>query len=146
MLGFAHERELGEIVSSPFMVLVLQVTAYRTGRYTLKTFQIVFKGFQFPFFFFWFSFIFIFCFLGSNPRHMEVPRLGVELELQLLAYTTATAMPDPSPICDLHYGSQQGWILDPLIEARECQPCILLDTSWIFFCCATKGTLVLDFV
>ena len=24
--------------------------------------------------------------------HMEVPRLGVELELQLLAYTTATAM------------------------------------------------------
>ena len=25
-------------------------------------------------------------------RHMEVPRLGVELELQLLAYTTATAM------------------------------------------------------
>ena len=32
---------------------------------------------------------------------MEVPRLGVELELQLLAYTTVTAMPDPSHICDL---------------------------------------------
>ena len=26
---------------------------------------------------------------------MEVPRLGFEWELQLLAYTTATAMPDP---------------------------------------------------
>ena len=28
-------------------------------------------------------------------QHMEVPRLKVELELQLLAYTTATATPDP---------------------------------------------------
>jgi len=26
-----------------------------------------------------------------NSQHMEVPRLGVQLELQLLAYTTATA-------------------------------------------------------
>ena len=35
------------------------------------------------------------CFLGSRLQHMEVPRLGVELELQLSAYTTATAMWDP---------------------------------------------------
>ena len=28
---------------------------------------------------------------------MEVPRLGVEFELQLLAYTIATATPDPMP-------------------------------------------------
>ena len=33
-------------------------------------------------------------FLGPLPWHMEVPRLGVESELQPLAYTTATAMPD----------------------------------------------------
>ena len=32
---------------------------------------------------------------------MEVPRLGVESELYLLAYTTATAMPDPCLIFDL---------------------------------------------
>ena len=32
---------------------------------------------------------------------MEVPRLGVKLELQQLAYATATAMPDLSRICDL---------------------------------------------
>ena len=32
-----------------------------------------------------FFFFFFFCFLG----HMEVPRLGVQSELQLLAYTTA---------------------------------------------------------
>ena len=30
------------------------------------------------------------CFLGPHPQHMEVPRLRVELELQLLAYATAT--------------------------------------------------------
>ena len=31
-------------------------------------------------------------FLGPHPWHAEVPRLGAEAELQLLAYTTATAM------------------------------------------------------
>ena len=49
---------------------------------------------------------------------MKVPRLGVQLELQLLAYTMATAMQDPSHICDLHHSSRQCWILNPLSEAR----------------------------
>ena len=31
----------------------------------------------------------------ATPGHMEVPHLGVELEIQLLTYTTATAPPDP---------------------------------------------------
>ena len=35
-------------------------------------------------------------FLGPHPQHMEVPRLGMEAELQLPAYTIATAMPEPS--------------------------------------------------
>ena len=35
---------------------------------------------------------------------MEVPRLGVESELQLLAYTTAIATRDLSYVCDLHTG------------------------------------------
>ena len=34
-------------------------------------------------------------FLGLHLRHIEVPRLGVKSELQLMAYTTATAMLDP---------------------------------------------------
>ena len=38
---------------------------------------------------------FFFFFLGLHLQHMEVPRLGVKLELQLPAYTTATAMQDP---------------------------------------------------
>ena len=60
---------------------------------------------------------------------MEVPRLGVELKLQLLGYTTATATQDPSHSCDLHHsnaGSEpQLWLtpqrqnLDPLSEARD---------------------------
>ena len=37
---------------------------------------------------------FFFFFSGPHLRHMEVSRLGVESELQLPAYTTATAMPD----------------------------------------------------
>ena len=36
---------------------------------------------------------------------MEVPRLGVEPELQLLAYTEAIAMRDPSRIFDLHHSA-----------------------------------------
>ena len=50
---------------------------------------------------------------------MEVPRLGVELELQLPAYATATAMPDLSHVCDLHHSSRPHWILNPLIKAGD---------------------------
>ena len=39
---------------------------------------------------------FFFFFLGPNLRHMEVLGLGVKSELQLLAYTPATATRDPS--------------------------------------------------
>ena len=57
---------------------------------------------------------------------MEVPGLRVESELQLLACTTATAVPDPSHIGDLHHSSRQHEILNPPREARD--PCILMDT------------------
>ena len=49
---------------------------------------------------------------------MEVPRLGIESELQLLAYTTATATLDLSHIHDLHHILQQHQILNPLSEAK----------------------------
>ena len=57
------------------------------------------------------------CFLGPHPWHMEVPRLGVESELQLLAYTTATAARDPSRVCDPHQMACQ--ILNTQREARD---------------------------
>ena len=50
---------------------------------------------------------------------MEGPRLAVKLELQLLAYTTATATWDPSHICDLLLSSQQRQILNTLSEAKD---------------------------
>ena len=55
---------------------------------------------------------------------MEVPRLGVESELQLLAYTTVRATPDLSHICDLCCSLQPCEILNPLSEARD-RTCIL---------------------
>ena len=59
-----------------------------------------------------FIYLFIFVFLGPHLQLMEFPWLGVELELQLVAYTTAT--PDPSCVWDLHHSSWQPWILNPL--------------------------------
>ena len=71
---------------------------------------------------------FILFFLGPHPQHMEVRRLGVKSELQLLACTTATTTPDPSHACDLHHSPQQRQILNPPNKARD-QTCIFMDTS-----------------
>ena len=71
---------------------------------------------------------------------MEVPRLGVESELQLSDYTTATATPDPSCVCDLHHSSRQRRILNPLSKVRDQTP-ILMDTSRICFRWTTMGIL-----
>ena len=49
-------------------------------------------------------YIYIF-FLGPHLWHMEITRLGVQSELQLLAYTTATATPDLSGVWNLHHSS-----------------------------------------
>ena len=56
---------------------------------------------------------------------MEVPGLGVESEQQLLAYATATAIPDPSCVFNLHHSSRQP---NPLSKAKD-QICIFMDTS-----------------
>ena len=63
--------------------------------------------------------MYLFSFLGPYLWHIEVPRLGVELELQLLAYTTATATWDPSCVFDLLHTLQHRQILNPLSEARD---------------------------
>ena len=59
----------------------------------------------------------IFAFLGCPCSIWKFP-LGVELELQLLAYMTATATPGPSHVFELHHSFQQSWITNPLSEAR----------------------------
>ena len=52
-----------------------------------------------------YSFSFSFCILGLYPQHVEVPRLGVESELQPPAYTTVTVTQDPSHVRNLHHSS-----------------------------------------
>ena len=61
---------------------------------------------------------FFFPSFGLYLRYMQVPGLGVKQELQLLAYTTATAMWDPSCVCSLHHSSQQHQIPNSVSEAR----------------------------
>ena len=74
-----------------------------------------------------------FFFLGLRLRHMEVSRLAVESDLQLLATM------DPKHFWDLHCSLQQQWILNPLSEARD-QTHVLMNTTWVRFCWATVGT------
>ena len=77
---------------------------------------------------------FFFCSLGPCLRHVEIPSLGDKLELQLPAYTTATATWDPSRFCNVHHSSQQRpQILNPLSDARD-QTRILMDTSQVLYC------------
>ena len=80
-----------------------------------------------------FNFLSFFFFLGPYRQHMEVSRLGVELEQQLLAYTTATATQDPSRACHPHHSSWQHWILNPLREARD-RTLVLVDPSRVHYC------------
>ena len=78
-------------------------------------------------------------FLGLYPWHIEVPKLGVELELQLLAYATVTAMPDPSRVCDLQPSSWQCQILNILSGAKD-WTCILMGPSWVCYHWTTMET------
>ena len=80
-----------------------------------------------------------FVFLGPHPQHMEIPTLGVSSELQLPAYTTATAMPEASRVCDLQHSSKQRQILNPLSKARDPTHNVMVPNQ-IRFRCATTGT------
>ena len=61
---------------------------------------------------------------------MAFSRIRVELELQLYAYNTAAAMPDPGYICNLCCSLQQCQIFNPLSKARD-QTCLPMDTGWV---------------
>ena len=76
---------------------------------------------------------------------MEVSRLGVESELQLPAYATATATWDPSLVFDVHHSSWQHRILNPLSEARD-QTHILTDTSQILNLLSYNGNSLFSFL
>ena len=84
-----------------------------------------------------FCFLFFFFFLRPHPKYMEVPRLGVESELQLPPYTTAATLShshsNATSVIQATSGTytaalQQHWILKPLSEGRD-RTLILMDTS-----------------
>ena len=89
------------------------------------------------FFFFFLSF---FVFLGPYLRHMEVPKLGVKLELQLPAYATTTATPDLHTAASSTYTTAHCNARSLTHWAVQGSNCILMDISQIHFHWATTGT------
>ena len=73
------------------------------------------------------------------PAAYGVFQARVQSELQLPAYTIATATWDPSCVCDLHHSSQQCQIFNTLSEARD-GTYNLMVPSQVRFPCATMGT------
>ena len=77
-----------------------------------------------------FIYLFIYLFLRFRvaPAAYENSQARGQLELQLTAYATATAMLDPSHVCNLYHSSRQCQIPNQQSEARDWTR-ILMDTS-----------------
>ena len=85
--------------------------------------------------------VFVFCFLlfRVEPEAYGGSQARGLIRAQLLDYTTATAMQDPSHVCHLHHSSRQCRIPDSLSKAKD-ETCIFMDTSWIHFHQSKTGT------
>ena len=108
-------------------------------------------------------FVWFWFFLGPPPWYMEVPRLGVQSELQLPAYAIATVKWDPSPICDLYHSSWQSqslahWVSPGIKPASSWIPVgFVIAEPWqellrhifvvllLFLSCVTSGSILLHF-
>ena len=91
------------------------------------------------------SFFFFFFFFGlfrAAPVAYGGSQARGWIGAKLPAYTTATAMPDPSCNFDLCHSSQQCLILNPLREARD-GTFVLMDTSQVHYHWATMGTPII---
>ena len=88
---------------------------------------------------------FFFGFLRLLPRHMG-SQTRVESELQPPAYTTATAKPDPSHVCNLYHKAYS----DTRSLTHSARPGIEPESSWMLVGFinpwATMGTQVLAFL
>ena len=111
-----------EMVCAYLITLLVKLyqdgTVYVPFLFLLFYFNSRFIGTSLPSNLIFFSFVF----LGPYSQLKEVPRLGVQLELQLPAYTTAIAMQDPSRTCDLHHSSWQCWTLTELGQGLNPSP------------------------
>ena len=90
--------------------------------------------------FFGFRFCFVlFCFFVGF-KAIPLAYGSFQARSQIRAVATATAMLDPSRVCNLHHSSWQCWILNPLSEARD-PTLTLMVPSRIHFCSTTTGSL-----
>ena len=97
----------------------------------------------------WFScFImkYVFCFLELHLWHVEIPRLGVELELQLPAYATATATQDLSRVCELRHSSRNARSLTHWVRPRDQPPNLMVPSRIHFHCPTTRSPEVVSFI
>ena len=101
---------------------MIYLSTYQSSSYCLCTFIYLFDKALGHFFF---------LFRAKHAAYGS-SQARIKSELQLPAYATATAMWDPSHICDLYHRSWQCQILDPLSKAKD-QTRILIDTSQIHF-------------
>ena len=62
---------------------------------------------------------FVFCPFRAAPVAYGSSQARGRIGAVAPAYTTATATPDPSCVCNLHHSSQQRQILNPLSEGRD---------------------------
>ena len=88
--------------------------------------------------FFSFSFLFFFLFRTAPAAYGSFQNRGW-IRAAVAAYTTNTAIQDPSSICNQHHCSQQCWILNPMSGARDQTPA-LMDTSRVHYPWATMWT------
>ena len=101
------------IESFPMSWLFVTIAGIRKVTVSFGSLHLLELKIEFSFFFYFF------CFLGLYPWHMEVPRLGVESELQPPAYGRATSTRDPRHVFDLHHSSRQRRIPNPVSEAKD---------------------------
>ena len=114
-VGFLPCHNLGQILFLFLEAVTIARKEILFGRKVISFLEShLFLSLFFSFFdFFLSSFCnYFFFFLQPHLQHMEVPSLGVKPELQLPAYTTATATQHPSHICNLHHSSQKHQILN----------------------------------
>ena len=78
--------------------------------------------------FFFFFFFFFFAFFRTAPAAYGSSQARGRIRAAAATYATATAMQNPSLMCNLHHSSPQCQIPDPLSKARGRSP-ILMDTS-----------------
>ena len=112
-LSSHHTQDLrAEFPLAWFKCSISQVS---NGNNILLIFSRTFKGIIVVIFFFFF---FFFVFWGPPVAYGTSPGWG-GFEVQLVAFTPATAMCDSSPVYSLHYSSRECGIPGPLSKARD---------------------------